>query len=469
MLPPAFAIPGSLAIGAAAVLYVLQKLIESLKRSPRNPGRLPYPPGPRPRPVLGNVTEIPRDFPWLKYMEWGREYGPLRANIYSDRPNLPAVPLMGWELNFAFMEYSPRWRKHRRLMHRFFKKDMTLQYRPIHTTKVHEMLRNLLATPHEFMAHARMAPGAAILKTVYGYDVQSGYDLFVELAEDRVARLGEGIFSFINAAPWIRFIPGSSFRRFISESRAVMRQIYDTPYEWAKANIQQGTDSTSMVARLQEIVQEETGEADIPMEKALAALAYTAGADTTTTALTTFFLAMALNPEVQKQAQAQIDAVIGPNRLPDFLDREQLPYVEAIYRGGSALATACSAGGGATVFVNIWAMSFDESGFSEPYKFKPERFINVDGNLTSDSRMDIAAFGHGRRICPGIYFAEDLVWLAIASLLCAFNIKPKEGVDIPESYHGKFILHPDPFECEISPRSADARALIEATLDGSEH
>ena len=35
-------------------------------------------------------------------------------------------------------------------------------------------------------------------------------------------------------------------------------------------------------------------------------------------------------PEIQKQAQAYIDAVTGKTRLPDFGDRNSLPYIEAI-------------------------------------------------------------------------------------------------------------------------------------------
>ena len=44
------------------------------------------------------------------------------------------------------------------------------------------------------------------------------------------------------------------------------------------------------------------------------------------------FLAMALYPEVQKKAQAEIDAVIGPDRLPDFQDRPSLPYINAVVK-----------------------------------------------------------------------------------------------------------------------------------------
>ena len=52
----------------------------------------------------------------------------------------------------------------------------------------------------------------------------------------------------------------------------------------------------------------------------------------TVSAVQSFFLAMALYPEVQKKAQTEIDAVIGNNRLPDFSDRDALPYTNAIIK-----------------------------------------------------------------------------------------------------------------------------------------
>jgi cytochrome P450 len=45
-----------------------------------------------------------------------------------------------------------------------------------------------------------------------------------------------------------------------------------------------------------------------------------------------FFFAMALHPEVQAKAQADIDRVVGKDRLPDFSDRAALPYLDAITR-----------------------------------------------------------------------------------------------------------------------------------------
>jgi len=39
---------------------------------------------------------------------------------------------------------------------------------------------------------------------------------------------------------------------------------------------------------------------------------------------------MILNPEVQSKAQEELDRVVGPNRLPEFSDELELPYIRAV-------------------------------------------------------------------------------------------------------------------------------------------
>ena len=45
-----------------------------------------------------------------------------------------------------------------------------------------------------------------------------------------------------------------------------------------------------------------------------------------------FFLAMALNPEVQRKARAELDSIVGPDRLPTHEDGPSLPYINAIVK-----------------------------------------------------------------------------------------------------------------------------------------
>lgn len=54
--------------------------------------------------------------------------------------------------------------------------------------------------------------------------------------------------------------------------------------------------------------------------------------DQITSAMCSFIHLIAKHPKVQRKAQDEIDHVIGGDRLPDFSDRPNLPYIEAIYR-----------------------------------------------------------------------------------------------------------------------------------------
>jgi cytochrome P450 len=50
----------------------------------------------------------------------------------------------------------------------------------------------------------------------------------------------------------------------------------------------------------------------------------------TVSSMYSLFLALILFPHVQRRAQAELDLVIGRDRLPTFDDRPHLPYIEAL-------------------------------------------------------------------------------------------------------------------------------------------
>ena len=52
----------------------------------------------------------------------------------------------------------------------------------------------------------------------------------------------------------------------------------------------------------------------------------------------TFFLAMALNPNVVKKAQEELDRVVGKDHLPEFSDKDDLPYINAGHQQNSQTA-----------------------------------------------------------------------------------------------------------------------------------
>ena len=48
--------------------------------------------------------------------------------------------------------------------------------------------------------------------------------------------------------------------------------------------------------------------------------------------LMTFIIMMVRHPEVAKNAQAEIDEVIGNDQLPSLQDRDNLPYIDCILK-----------------------------------------------------------------------------------------------------------------------------------------
>jgi hypothetical protein len=61
-------------------------------------------------------------------------------------------------------------------------------------------------------------------------------------------------------------------------------------------------------------------------------------------AMKTFVLCMLLNPSIQQRAQAEIDVVVGHDRLPTLADRSHLPYLDACLKESTRWAPVSTEG-----------------------------------------------------------------------------------------------------------------------------
>lgn len=173
-----------------------------------------------------------------------------------------------------------------------------------------------------------------------------------------------------------------------------------------------------------------------------------AAIETSALSLQTFVLGCLQYPDWMATAQKEIDAVVGVDRLPSLRDRPNLPYVEAILRetvrwrpaaryGMPHLSTASDVveyegheyfiPEGSIVFAVPWAIEHDQRRFPDHDRFRPDRFLDANGNLKPD--YETSSFGFGRRLCPGVPFAERTLWINIAMMLWTFNIRKSEEVD----------------------------------------
>jgi len=182
-----------------------------------------------------------------------------------------------------------------------------------------------------------------IAAVLYGFNVEDLDNKHVRLFEDlQTANKALGPLGSHPADlfPFLSYLPPWMFgRRFFTAIEVVRKfgeRAFDEPYLAAKTEIIEGgniPEGKSAVESL--LARDKEDNADISPSfemtiKAAIASAYIAGVDTTATTLESFVLAMMAFPETQRKAQQEIDSVTRRERLPDYSDRESLPYLNAL-------------------------------------------------------------------------------------------------------------------------------------------
>ncbi|KAF9044314.1 cytochrome P450 [Panaeolus papilionaceus] len=339
------------------------------------------------------------------------------------------------------------------------------------------------------------------LRQSYGIVVKPYVNsVYVTAAETAVTTLslaaipGTFLVDLIPALKYVpQWFPGASFKKKAAQWRNELNDFIDLPFNHVKELVDANKALPSFVSKLLDALPSENDPSraeQVDRAKYVPAAAYAAGADTTVSSVQTFFLAMAMHPEVAKKAQAEIDAVVGKGRLPDFSDKPSLPYVNAVMKEclrwklvtNLALAHSVSEDDefngyfipkGTIVMGNAWAILHDPDVFENPEEFIPERYLK-DGKIDPSVRDPVvAAFGFGRRICPGRYFAEQNLFIMIVSTLATFDIKaPVDETGKPMKMKAEYVdgllSYPLPFKCQITPRSPSVSKLIQDSLLDSE-
>ncbi|XP_021983694.1 cytochrome P450 CYP82D47 [Helianthus annuus] len=172
----------------------------------------------------------------------------------------------------------------------------------------------------------------------------------------------------------------------------------------------------------------------------------TAGFDSTAVTLTWAIVLLLNNPETLKRAQEELDLHVGRKRLVDESDIKNLVYLQAIIKETLRLyppapisllhqSTEDCVVGGYTVpkdtllIANLWKLHRDPNVWSDPYKFRPERFLTDKKDIDlKGQHYELLPFGSGRRMCPGVSFALQSLHLTLASLIQGFELaKSSDG------------------------------------------
>ncbi|KIK58663.1 hypothetical protein GYMLUDRAFT_170790 [Collybiopsis luxurians FD-317 M1] len=501
-------------IAAAFILTLVSSIWRQRSSKP------PLPPGPRKLPILGNLLDMPAMFPWITFSQWAKEFQTdilhlnvagssyiilntyegandlldKRSSIYSSRSVVCSILNLLWNRDFALMPYGEDWNSHRKLIHQ--------EFRPVRSESLHRLhgkkalgifLNSLLHSPQDWKDQIRHMVGSIILGVVYGIRVQSQDDPNIKAIEKMNLVVNEAVLPtkfLVNVIPMLKYVPswfpGASFKRKAKAWNGIFSATIKPPFLRTKnAMVDPRPDYLS---KEEEIIMETAGTM------------FEGGADTGTITLETFMLAILCFPHVQREAQAELDRVVGRERLPEHADRELLPYVTAIigkfahsyviyqpigvahrvdtddtYKGYHIPKNS-------TVLPNVWAMLHDPNVYgSDTDTFEPKRWllkISDDQGITGEWKLNpdmrdplVVTFGFGRRACPGKHLAISTFWTGIASILHLFNVTSAVDEDSNKPIQPKIeysnlglFNQPTPFKCTIKPRSEVHADLIRQAL-----
>ncbi|KAG6848244.1 hypothetical protein H0H93_001985 [Arthromyces matolae] len=458
------------------------------------------PPGPPADPIIGHVRKVPIEGMDRAFYELRKTYGDVvyvemlgqpiivlnsveaavdllekRSVNYSDRPPFKVFELMGWTHTVSFVGYGKPFQRYRRRFQEYLKSKRAAAYRPMQVQEGRLLLQNLLKNECDLDKWLRRFTTSVIMRVTYGHRITRDDDVYFEMMEEISHSLGNAgppgntpvdLFPILAYMP--SWFPGAYYGAYARKQSRVIIESHDIPFENVRKEMAAGTAKPSLLVKMLEKLKPE--EADD--KETLLEIRGTAGV--------MYCAAMTLHPECQKRAQEEIDRVIGSDRLPDFSDRDSLPYVQCVLQEVMRWNPVVPLGiphrsldddvyrgmfipKGSLVFGNARAMGLDENVYQNAEAFEPSRFL--PSPLGRNEPPLNGPFGFGRRICPGRHLADASIWIVIASVLATFDIKKAPGPDgkeiTPEiTLSSGITSQPSAFECRIRPRHERAKHLI---------
>jgi len=177
---------------------------------------------------------------------------------------------------------------------------------------------------------------------------------------------------------------------------------------------------------------------------------FIAGHETTANALAWTWHLLTKHEAVRQKMKAEIDAVLGPDRLPGLEDTANLPYTTAVFSESMRLFPPVWVVGRRAleditigdyevprrtiVITSQYIVHRDERFWPNALEFKPERWLDEQAK---EARPKFAyfPFGGGGRICIGDAFAwtEGVILLAVMAQRWRFEAMPDQVIDLNAS------------------------------------
>ncbi|OCH93179.1 cytochrome P450 [Obba rivulosa] len=391
-----------------------------------------YPPGPFRHPLVGHSLQVPTIKTWRYFERLAHTYGSIfrlslagdnviilsdpgdaeelvsssnyfriyysnniylgrRSRNYSSRP--PLVYAGKYQSNnkrMVLLPYGETLKKQRAAFHQMLQPRMVGGYETIQELESLKLLHDMLTRPSDAGRHCQRYSASLAFYLAYGKRLgDDGADLdgVLNVLSNFTKDTYPGT-HMVDTFPILDILPDFLLPRLVLE-------------------VKQRMDSGEMNLEC----------FDLEDLSYVAGTAFEAGTDSAAATVQWFLIAMRLFPDTTKQAQAELDTVLGADAktIPSFAHMPELRYCAALVKEVFRWRPAAPVDfphyseiedeyKGFTI--DAKTMHHDKTRYPSPAEFDPERFLKRH-----------YSFGFGRRKCPGQYMATKSIWLAITRLM----------------------------------------------------
>ncbi|XP_050207706.1 cytochrome P450 CYP82J17-like [Mercurialis annua] len=277
----------------------------------------------------------------------------------------------------------------------------------------------------------------------------------------------------------IPFMKWFDFKGMVKTMKRVTKQVDDIVQSWIDEHKQQkneqGEPENDFLDVLLCVVEDDEtiGLKRETIIKATATAIILAGSDTTAIGTIWALSNLLNNRQALERAQEELDIKVGKDRRVEVSDIEKLVYLNAVIKETLRLyppgplgiprqaAEDCYISGyyipkGTRIITHLWKLHREPDVWSDPEEFVPERFLTSKAHLdVTGQNFEYLPFSRGRRSCPGINLAMQVMHLSLARLIQAFDMSTplNEPVDMREAPE---IVLPKltPLQIVLTPRLA---------------
>ncbi|XP_009345818.2 cytochrome P450 71D9-like [Pyrus x bretschneideri] len=437
------------------------------------------PPGPWKLPFIGNLHQLIGCLPHHGLRDLAEKYGPLmhlrlgevstivvssaefakevmktHDVIFASRPQILATRILSYgSTNIAFAPYGDYWRQLRKICTLELLSTKRVQsYRPVREEEVLKLIKSIA-----------LQSGSAVNLTqeIYSltYSITSraasgkktrDHEKFIFVAEE--AGKVAGGFALADLYPSVSLLHLVSgirpkLERLHKQADRIMENIINEHQKDLETTKNVEGESVEDLVHVLLKFHEHGGALEFSLTtnniKAVIFDVFSAGSETSATTVDWAISEMMKNPRVMKKAQREVREVFNRKGKADETSIREMKYLNAVIKETLRLHPSvplllprecgekCEIGGygipgKSKVIVNAWAIGRDPKYWTEPERFKPERFLDSSIDYKG-TNFEYIPFGAGRRICPGILYGLANVELPLALLLYHFDWKLPDG------------------------------------------